>query len=75
MYYVVSTKDFYSPQKERPGFIDQGVCRKRTLDEIDVIKRTPSLKKIKRMSGKVEYPEKVGTTRFYFYLFTINLLW
>ena len=72
---MVSTKDFYSPQKERPGFIDQGVCRKRTLDELDVIKRTPSLKQIKRMSGKVESPEKVDTTRFYFDLFKSNVLY
>ena len=50
-----------------PGFIDQGVCGKRTVDKIDAIKRTPSLKKIKRMTGKVEYPEKVCTTQFYFY--------
>ena len=72
--HLITTKDFYSPGMVLPGFIDQGVCGKRTVDKIDAKKRTPSLKKIKLMSGKVEYLEKVCTTRFYFYLFRSNVL-
>ena len=71
---MITTKDFYSPRKVRPGFIHHGVSGKRRLGEIDERQRSsPSLKKIKRMSGKVEYPGMVRTTRFYFCSFRSNV--